>query len=428
MMGKISIHELSVVLTERNDLSKKEATTFVSAMFDVIQEELETDKVVKIKGLGTFKIIDVDDRESVNVNTGERVLIEGHGKITFTPDPLMKELVNKPFSQFETVVLNDGVEFEDVPSDSYPDETAIPEQETEMAIIPELKPQIHQEEQAAMPLVDFVDDSQETEDIPEWVIEPEVIPEKEQETVVIPVKKDEPEVVIEVKDEPEIKEEVSAVESEDVPVEETEDSSLEDEDDEEFDAPSGGRKWLIALLACLLGLIGGYVVGSYFPMSDYLYPGKAEAEVPAPVKKPVTPPVKKVAPVNEQAPEMEKVEEQAPEASIPEEQTVDAQTSKPNEETVKTDAPQTDDSDKYEAMDQRVRFGAYRIIGTAEVVTVKEGDNLVKIARRKLGPDMECYLEVYNGLKASSELKVGQEIKIPKLQIKKKRKTQTVNR
>ncbi|MBR2777322.1 MAG: HU family DNA-binding protein, partial [Prevotella sp.] len=121
-MGKITIQELAAALMERNDLNKKEATSFVSAIFDVIQQALETEKIVKIKGLGTFKIIDVDDRESVNVNTGERVLIEGHGKITFTPDPIIKELVNKPFSQFETVVLNDGVDFEDIP-DEQPETT-----------------------------------------------------------------------------------------------------------------------------------------------------------------------------------------------------------------------------------------------------------------------------------------------------------------
>ena len=112
-MGKISLIELAAVLSKRYGVNKKDATGFVTQMFDIIQQSLEQDKLVKIKGLGTFKIIDVDDRESVNVNTGERVLIEGHPKITFVPDALMKELVNKPFSQFETVVLNDGVDFED---------------------------------------------------------------------------------------------------------------------------------------------------------------------------------------------------------------------------------------------------------------------------------------------------------------------------
>ena len=112
-MGKITIQEVSAKLVAQNGLSKKEATRFVNKMFDLIRDALERDMTVKVKGLGTFKIIDVDSRESVNVNTGERVLIEGHNKITFTPDVLMKELVNKPFSQFETIVLNEGVDFKD---------------------------------------------------------------------------------------------------------------------------------------------------------------------------------------------------------------------------------------------------------------------------------------------------------------------------
>ena len=136
-MGKISIQDLSSVLVEKRGLSKKDASNFITEMFDIVQQELEKDKIVKIKGLGTFKIIDVDDRESVNVNTGERVLIESHGKITFTPDSLMKELVNKPFSQFETVVLNDGVEFEE------PKEEAAEPQDTSNA------------DPSSMALVDF---------------------------------------------------------------------------------------------------------------------------------------------------------------------------------------------------------------------------------------------------------------------------------
>ena len=165
-MGKISIQEFASKLIAQNGLSKKEATLFVNMMFETIREALERDKTVKVKGLGTFKIIDVESRESVNVNTGERVLIEGHNKITFTPDVLMKELVNKPFSQFETVVLNDGVDFKD------------PDKEEENVEAPEQEESDIDE----LPLVDFASaDAQENkleeiadEDIPEWVIEPYV--------------------------------------------------------------------------------------------------------------------------------------------------------------------------------------------------------------------------------------------------------------
>ena len=110
-MSKLNVFDISGVLMSKNGLDDKESRRFVKAMFDVIQECLDEDKVVKVKGLGTFKIIEVDDRESINVNTGERVLIEGHSKLTFTPDSVMKEIVNKPLSQFETVILNEGVDF-----------------------------------------------------------------------------------------------------------------------------------------------------------------------------------------------------------------------------------------------------------------------------------------------------------------------------
>ena len=173
-MGKISIQELANVLIEKKHLNKRDASLFVSAMFDIVQQRLETDKLVKVKGLGTFKIIDVEDRESVNVNTGERVLIEGHGKITYVPDALLKELVNKPFSQFETVVLNDGVDFEDVPTTSTdepevevdtepivePEPVVEPEPiaEPEITIRPEAAPEpepVAEDEHSSMPLVDF---------------------------------------------------------------------------------------------------------------------------------------------------------------------------------------------------------------------------------------------------------------------------------
>ena len=130
-MGKMTIQDVSRVLSERKGLNKKDASNFVNLMFDIIQQALERDGIVKVKGLGTFKIIDVDARESVNVNTGERVLIEGHNKITFTPDSLLKELVNKPFSQFETVVLNDGVDF-DEPVDFEKNEEPVPSVDSEI--------------------------------------------------------------------------------------------------------------------------------------------------------------------------------------------------------------------------------------------------------------------------------------------------------
>ena len=129
-MAKTIIQQITNALAKQYNLSAAEATAFVDAIFNIISSELKSGNQVKIKGLGTFKVQAVKPRESVNVNTGERVLIEGHDKISFTPDIVMKELVNKPFSQFETVVINDGVdteELERVPAEEISDEVKITE-------------------------------------------------------------------------------------------------------------------------------------------------------------------------------------------------------------------------------------------------------------------------------------------------------------
>ena len=117
-MGKLTINDIAGVLVDKNGLDRREANQFVTELFAVIMERLNAGEQVKVKGLGTFKIIGVEARESVSVRTGERVTISGHSKLTFIPDATMKELVNKPFSQFETVVLNDGVEFDDMKVDT----------------------------------------------------------------------------------------------------------------------------------------------------------------------------------------------------------------------------------------------------------------------------------------------------------------------
>jgi nucleoid DNA-binding protein len=115
-MSKITIQEFAERLAERKGMSVSDAQRFLTAMLDTINDGLKDEKIVKVKGLGTFKVIDVKQRKSVDVNTGEEIIIEGRGKITFTPDSIMKDLVNKPFSQFETVVLNEGVDFSEIDS------------------------------------------------------------------------------------------------------------------------------------------------------------------------------------------------------------------------------------------------------------------------------------------------------------------------
>lgn len=422
-MGKMTIQDVSRVLSERKGLNKKDASNFVNLMFDIIQQALERDGIVKVKGLGTFKIIDVDARESVNVNTGERVLIEGHNKITFTPDSLLKELVNKPFSQFETVVLNDGVDF-DEPVDFEKNEEPVPSVDSE---IPS-EPVQDVSDASSMPLVDFNDDYKEN---PVSLGES---PEADTPEVTIPEKSLEPEISsVLVPEEPE---RIAPLENEVTEDEVPEDEVTEDDDEayHETTSDGDGKKWLYALVGCLIGFACGYLLGALFPFTSNNPQNQAVVEKSQPV---VMQPVKKS-------------EAEKPKVDTPKVAKTETEDSKSKAETqenkesivaVKAEAKKTEEKkteikpvekpakevvDKYSAMDSRVRTGAYRIVGTAQTVKVKEGDNLLKISRRNLGPDMECYLEVYNNLKASSVLKTGQEIKIPKLELKKKKKAQSV--
>lgn len=126
-MAKNKIMNITSALSTKYKMPLKEAEAFVAMVFDVVNEGLQKDKLVKVKGLGTFKVAAVKDRESVNVNTGERVLIEGHDKITFTPDAVLRDFVNKPFAQFETVVVKDGVDFSDLDSQKVPETVETPE-------------------------------------------------------------------------------------------------------------------------------------------------------------------------------------------------------------------------------------------------------------------------------------------------------------
>ena len=550
-MGKISIQDLAQVLVERKGLNKRDAVIFVSAMFDIIQTNLEKDRIVKIKGLGTFKIIDVDDRESVNVNTGERVLIEGHNKITFTPDALMKELVNKPFSQFETVVLNDGVDFDDTTEEDDPNDPAnmplvdfgaveehklidiadedIPEwviepvvkkpkrpaetkpepvyepepesiddepfvepepmieepepepfvePEPEPIFEPEPEPIIEEPAPEPAPIVEpkhvveskyivevepevgaepVIEDDLVAEPEPQSFVELEPEPDLETEPVYEPTPIVKPTMIVEPEPEPVVEPEpivepkpAPVVEPEPEPEEDESEEEYEDEEldeEEEIEEPSsnGGHKWLIALLTCLLGLAGGYVLGNLFPWSQFSQSQdvKVEKAVPASYLESVAEPIDSVVPADTITPAPVAVPEEKPAEAKPVEQPAakpaepkPAPATKPVEPkpAVKPAEPKPAPAakpvektepvaqlDKYQKMDNRVKFGAYKIVGTALEVKVKEGDNLKKIANRILGPDMECYLEVYNGMNSKTELKVGQTIKIPKLEWRKKK-------
>ena len=393
MMEKLSIQEIAAVLLEKNGLRKKDAELFAQSMFDLIKECLASDRVVKVKGLGTFKVVDIEARESVNVNTGERVLIEGHDKITFTPDNTMKELVNKPFSQFETVVLNEGVTFEDI------------EEEPEVFEVQE----VHGAQEPESELLTLTEKTeqkleQESESKPELEPEPEPEPESESEP--------EPELEVEQESEPEPK-----------PTEEPEsDEEIIEEKPEEELYMSKKMTYIalvIAILACILSFVAGY----YFRGDMVQTTGQDSIAIDSLPTVATGPLVTDSLPVDN-------VKNDTVATGQPKVEPV-AKTSVSVKEQPKTESAPKEDAkaavpevtpDKYEQMDARVRTGAYRIVGEDSKVKVKAGETLAKIARRTLGPDMECYLEVFNGLKSSAELKEGQTIKIPKLELKKKKK------
>ena len=365
-MGKLTIQDIAKVLVEKSGLTQKEANKFATEMFSIIQQRLEEDELVKIKGFGTFKIINVEARESVSVRTGERVMIDSHAKVTFTPDTVMKELVNKPFSQFETVVLNDGVEFDDVAEDNEEDVAPV---EDVISPVEEL------------PVVEMA----QVEEEPQVVETPQIEEEPQvEETPMVKLAEDEP-----VEEEPVADEE---------PVEEE----------------SSWKKWLLAV-AVVLVLMGLSAYGGYYYAMQKMSAQKTET---AEIKKDeVAIPEK---PVDSVAVAKDTVVAAPVEVAQTE---VKAEEPAKKEETVKQEVKEpAEEPDPYAAKDERVRLGAYRIVGTAEEVKVLPGQTFYSICRAHLGPDMQCYVEVYNNLPKDPKIKEGQVIKIPKLKPKKKRK------
>ncbi len=440
-MGKLSISEIAQVLVDNKGLLQKDAENFVAAMFDIIQTALERDKLVKIKGLGTFKIIDVEARESINVNSGERVVIEGHGKVTFTPDASMKELVNKPFSQFETVILNEGVEFDDIEEeDSTEKEVSSDEQAKDDE--PVVMPVAVAEEPISAALSDNSDrekaieqyiDSlagnyEEQESVTEKpVAEPEPVVEvhvAEEPVKEVPVA--EPARAIEpveekttfeepVEEEPVAQQDVTEDTNEEQLADNEEDGETDDDDnandDEEEERSSSNLKWWIfsavSLVLIALAAYGGYLYGLETAKKQ-----QAPFEFVAPADSvEVLEPV--VDTLNVVVPDSMAQENVADSAIVPVKKDTVAV-------VVKTE-PQFD-SEKYERMDNRVRTGAYRIVGTDYTVVVRQGETMKRLCKRTLGEGMACYIEVYNDMEPNAPLVAGTKIKIPKLEWKRKRK------
>ena len=386
-MNKLTLNNIAKVLVEKNGLEPKEAMMFTTAMFDLIHDRLNEEGIVKVKGLGTFKMIRVEARESINVRTGERVLIDSHAKITFTPDAVMKELVNKPFSQFETVVLNDDVEFTDMKSEETTDETNNSEQSES--------------------LVDVVSEGGTPEPAPEPAPEPVAEPAPEPAPVVAPepVAEVAPEPTPVVAPEPTREVPEPTVPSAD---EESEENTSavqtcyeEDEEESHWHRNIGWAFLVLVLMAA--SAVGGYLYGV--------------GQIPSQTAMADTVSAVKVNPV---------VTDTLVNDSLKADSVAVKTEAKHEDKAASEEQPQEKTSqnlhDKYAEMDARVRTGAYKITGLDREVKVRAGDNLKRIARRELGSDdMVCYIEVFNKMNASAELKEGQTIKIPALKLKKKK-------
>ena len=383
LMSKLNIYDLCSVLTSKNGLDDKESHRFIKAMFDVIQEGLDEDKIVKVKGLGTFKIIEVDDRESINVNTGERVLIEGHSKLTFTPDSVMKEIVNKPFSQFETVILNEGVDFPEPVVEEPAVEDIIADEPAEGKEII-VEPQIDN---------NVAEQSVEEEPVAEKNVAEEPVAEEP------------------VAEEPVAEDSVVEFMDDNDNVQSGEENSVEES---VFETSNNNSilRWILSGVAVLLLILGaaygGYLYGRYELSEEIAYKQmKADLKTAEITTKKAQVAIKK----DSVAQEVDATKIGA--------MSIDNEDESVNDEA-KTEATKTS-SDKYEAMDIRVRTGAYRIIGEDRTVKAKAGQTVEDIATKLLGPGMSCYVEVYNGLDGKATLKEGQTIKIPKLELKKRR-------
>lgn len=421
-MGKYSITQLATILVKKNGISNDEALKFVTAIFDIVKEGLETDKLVKIKGFGTFKIIDVDPRESVNVNTGERVLINGHQKITFTPDSVMKEMVNRPFAQFETVVLNDGVDFSDIDKLSNINENIDKQEETQEELQEIIQEEEEKKEEGKEEVHDITPQESSNND--------DVV---RNQTTISPTKE------LAETSTKETAEETAEKQIEELaekPIEETAEKLIEEPAEkqieepaekpiEDFDKEENSHNFTTILLStasCLLLMAASAYIGYLYgieegrhqektsQISKYsTYLDKQNEELRT----------KRLAEEAKATKEAKKTKNDTTKQTAKDNKT-DTTTNNQPKENNKTKEDNNDDNfSKYNTMDKRVRTGAYVIVGIDKYIIVREGQTVGKIAKALLGPGMSCYIEVLNGVTENEPLKEGTKIKIPKLRHKK---------
>lgn len=523
-MSKISLSDLAQRLAEKSGISLQDAELFIRKMFDVANEGLQSDKLVKMKWLGTFKVMAVKDRESVDVNTGERIIIEGRDKISFTPDNILKEIVNKPFAQFETVVVNDGVDFDEIDRKFENAEEDGSVFDSTLECVPDsdnssLDSFVEQDSSATSGVIDFLDEENDAPVSDEMIVigekrlsqenvaEPEEKKPEESESATSELETKESEVPAQNEVESVVSdEENESTLTEETPIAEKVPSDGEntiteipivEEASSDEETPSSDevtdkrhvvlpRSLVVAASVVFLAMIVGFGwfafnYGKLAAQRDHLALQLDNyQQVPTEKKAPA-----KSAPTQEEILRKKAIEDsvrmaQASEAvkkaenaelnmdATADKQSIDvksaeskknlevkkladarnladakrqveakkhadakklaetkkqqeakklAEAKKKEEARKQTEKHAAQASSKYD-QDARVRTGAYCIIGVSEVVTAREGQTIKSLSQKYLGPGMECYVEALNG---TSQLKPGQKVKIPKLELKKKK-------
>ena len=434
-MSKVSITELASKLMEKHGLKRTEAELFIRQFVGVINDGLKNDKSVKVKGLGTFKVQAVSARKSVDVNTGEAIVIEGRDKISFTAEAVMRDLVNAPFAQFETVIVNDGVDFSEIDAKNEADNTEAkePTPAVEPTPVAELEPAVVEPAPVAEPEPAVVEPTPVAEPEPTVV---EAAPAAEPEPTVEPAPAAEPEPTVEpapvAEPEPAVVEPTPIVE----PTPAVEDS---DSDTDELEAKSKSYKNTIIVLASslacvvILAVVGFVYMFSQIEKRDnritHLETQTATL-ADRMMKTHMSPTHTANQPAaNDEADNILAANEQKIEAAQKADKENNLKTAeakpepkaatKPTAEAkahAANSSPSILSQSAYDK-DPRVRTGAYVITGIANTVAVKAGQTMSSLSKTYLGPGMECYLEAVNG--GNRELKAGEKIKIPALKTKK---------
>ena len=515
-MSKSSLSVLAKAVASKRGLTQVEAERFIATMFDVAGAGIQEDKLLKMKWLGTFKITSVKDRESVDVNTGERILIEGRDKISFTPDNILKEIVNKPFAQFETVVVNDGIDFSDIDEkfanmereeeelqlqkeqECHDEEVVQEEQNAEQPQKEELS---QEEEQPQESLLDAELQSQEggqkdelsqeantpiseetvalsselknaeisednisvtsednisqTSDDTISKTEENGIPE-EVGMLISHLKENKSEAEeIERVEEAKVKEEAEVPKAAEAHVEKTPEeakvvvsqSNVENKKQPEYDETLDEDeayasdhhhlvipKYVVALVSVVfVALLGGlcwfaFIYGKMQARQEQMEMQlKAIKPQPQPKPKPtVVAPVDTAKSVASSDDKTDAENVLANGAQTNNEQTDHAQLAmkkKAKQDSIRmaqaNNAVKMAEKASVYLNDPRIRTGAYRIVGVEKTVTAMSGQTLAGLSKLYLGPGMECYMQAINGC---SEIKPGQKVKIPKLELKRKGK------